>query len=83
VSGWEQRNQTYDRIYDDQQLATMGVSLYNDPSMPAPVEIPYGYQGVWADGQGDYVLSEDPSYDPNVGAGGPGPTWQRLDKIDP
>ncbi len=83
MGGWEQRNQAYDRIYDNQHLATMGVSLYNDPSMSTPVELPYGYQGVWGDGQGDYVLSEDPSYDPNVGAGGPGPTWQRLEKVGP
>jgi hypothetical protein len=83
MGGYEQRNQTYDRIYQNQHLATMGVSLYHDPSMPTPVELPYGYEGVWGDGQGGYVLSEDPSYDPNVATIGPGPTWQRLDRIDP
>ncbi|MFF0488626.1 hypothetical protein ACFYTQ_06350 [Nocardia sp. NPDC004068] len=81
VGGWEQRERTYDRVYDDQYLATMGVARYDDPAQPVPVELPYGYDSVWSDGQGDYVLSEDPSYDPNVGAG-PGPTWQRLRKAD-
>lgn len=80
---WEQRNASYDRIYDNQHLATMGVSRYDDPAMPVPVELPHGYDGVWGDGQGGYVLAEDYSYDPNVGASGPGPTWQRLTKVDP
>lgn len=83
MGGWEERNATYDRIYDNQHLATMGASRYDDPAMPVPVELPYGYDGVWGDGQGGYVLSEDATYDPNVGATGPGPTWQRLTKIDP
>lgn len=81
MGGWEQRNETYDQIYDNQYLATMGLSRYDDPSQPIPVELPYGYQGVWSDGQGEYILSEDPSYDPNVAAA-TGPTWQRLDRID-
>jgi hypothetical protein len=78
MGGWEQRNRTYDRIYDDQYLATMGVSRYDDPSQPIPVELPTGYDSVWSDGRGDYILSEDPGYDPNVAAT-TGPTWQRLD----
>ncbi|MQY31270.1 hypothetical protein [Nocardia aurantia] len=80
IGGYEQRGAVYDRIYDDQYLATMGLSRYDDPSQPMPVELPYGYESVWSDGQGDYILSEDPSYDPNSAA--PGPNWQRLDRTD-
>jgi hypothetical protein len=83
VGGYEQRQATYDRVFDNQHLATMGVSRYDDPTASVPVELPYGYEGVWTDGQGGYLLDEDPSFDPNVGASGPGPTWQRLRKIDP
>jgi len=32
----------------------------------------------WTDGQGSYRSSNDPSFNPNVGAGG-GPTWQRME----
>ncbi|WP_019927740.1 hypothetical protein [Nocardia sp. BMG111209] len=80
MGGYEQRNQVYDRIYDDQYLTTMGLSRYDDPSQPIPVELPYGYESVWSDGQGDYILSEDASYDPNLAASGP--NWQRLDRTD-
>jgi hypothetical protein len=35
------------------------------------------YSHHWTDGQGNYRASNDPSFDPNVGAGS-GPNWQRM-----
>jgi hypothetical protein len=32
----------------------------------------------WTDGSGNYRSSNDPSFNPNIGAGG-GPTWQRME----
>lgn len=36
------------------------------------------YNHHWTDGQGNYRASNDPSFNPNVGAGG-GASWQRMD----
>jgi hypothetical protein len=35
------------------------------------------YRYHWTDGQGNYRASNDPGFNPNVGAGG-GPTWQQM-----
>jgi uncharacterized protein YbcV (DUF1398 family) len=36
------------------------------------------YRYHWTDSQGNYRASNDPGFNPNVGAGG-GPNWQRMD----
>lgn len=39
---------------------------------------PYSERYHWTDGSGNYRSSNDPSFNPNIGAGG-GPTWQKME----
>ncbi len=32
-----------------------------------PVELPMGYDRAWINERGEYIVSEDPNYDPNIG----------------
>lgn len=54
-----------------------GIERTQDPYW-GESEHSYNQQYHWTDGQGSYRHSNDPAYDPNVGAGG-GPTWQRME----
>lgn len=53
-----------------------GVERMQDPYW-GESEHSYNQQYHWSDGQGNYRHSNDPTFDPNIGAGG-GPNWQRM-----
>ena len=53
-----------------------GVETYHDPYEDRPVQLPSGYNDVWVSRNGEYVLTNDPNYNPNVSAQG---TWQRIE----
>lgn len=44
-----------------------GIETYKNPFESRAVELPLGYRGYWVNPQGQYVLSTDPSFDPNAG----------------
>lgn len=81
TSGWEERQRIYDRISEQTSYAIRGVNPYTDPASNAPVELPVGYEGVWSNGRGEYVLTEDPTFDPNVGYP-TDDTWYPLERAD-
>ena len=62
---------------DDFDLYIRGTERKKDPYW-GESEQPANQQYHWSDGYGNYRHSNDPTYDPNVGAGG-GPTWQRME----
>jgi hypothetical protein len=45
-----------------------GVDKYYDPLKGENVELPSGYDNVWTNNLGEYVLAESPSYNPNIGS---------------
>jgi hypothetical protein len=50
---------------------------YKDPITNEDVQLSNGYKDAWTDGNGNYILSDDVSYDPNRGSNG---TWRRERK---
>jgi hypothetical protein len=74
VNSYYQRSATYDRIFDNYSQAVRGVQAYTDPGTNTRVDLPNGYADAWTNGW-DYVMSNDPGYDPNVGST---QTWRRL-----
>lgn len=54
-----------------------GTTRMNDPYWGTS-ERDSNFSHHWTDGQGNYRASNDPSFNPNVGAGG-GANWQRMD----
>jgi len=62
---------------DDFDQYIRGTERMKDPYW-GESEQSYQQQYHWTDGYGNYRSSNDPSYNPNVGAGG-GPTWQQME----
>jgi hypothetical protein len=77
------------QVYDRQQAAqekintgfdqyVRGTEPYQSPFENRPVHLPAGYTQVWANSLGEYLLSEDPGFNPNANS----PlAWQKLDRL--
>jgi hypothetical protein len=72
----QNRSQTQDRMFDNYTQALRGVDTYVDPVNKFNVELPAGFDNVWTNGT-DYVLSDSPSYNPNVGSSG---NWTQMNR---
>ena len=73
---WENRRASEDRSAEAFSRYIRGVETYHDPYAGREIELPTGYGNVWASRDGDYILANDPNFNPNVSAQG---TWQRID----
>lgn len=62
-SYWE-RQAVYDRVSEQWSQAMRGVDAYQDIG-GNQVELPTGYQQAWGNPLGEYILSNDPFFDPN------------------
>lgn len=74
-SYWE-RQAVYDRVSERWSQAMRGVDAYQDTS-GAQVELPTGYQQAWGNALGEYILSNDPFFDPNQVSS---QTWTQLQR---
>ncbi len=72
---WEYRQGVNDKIAQNFSDYVMGVDRYYDPYAEKQVQLPTGYNNVWSNNLGEYILSEDPNYNPNVGSN---LNWQQL-----
>lgn len=75
---WEQRQASEDRSAEAFSRYVRGVEIYRDPFSDRPVELPSGYNDVWVSRGGEYVLANDPSFNPNVTGSG---TWERISPV--
>jgi hypothetical protein len=53
------------------------VETYRNPYEDRPVQLPSGYDGVWVSRSGEYLLSNQPGFDPNAGSTA---EWRRMEK---
>jgi len=74
---WEQRQGIYDRLTTDFCQHIRGVDEYYDPVAGKPLELPSGYTRGWTNGLGDYIISDSPSYNPNIGSN---QNWQEMER---
>ncbi len=65
---WEQRQQVQDRITQNFSDYIRGVERYNDPFSGKEVELPSGYGHAWANNLGEYIVTDSPGYNPNIGS---------------
>jgi hypothetical protein len=72
----DDRNKSQDRRAIEAGENLRGVQTYANPfGTSAPVQLPTTYKYYWRDNQGNYLGSDDPSANPNVGS----PTeWRRM-----
>jgi hypothetical protein len=64
---YEQRQAAVDRATAKFDQYIRGVEEYRNPFEGRSVELPSGYRNVWANPTGEYVLSDDPNFNPNIG----------------
>ena len=72
-----QREAVNDSISTAFSQYIMGVDSYYNPVEQKNVELPTGYDNVWVNNLGDYVLSDNPNFNPNIGSN---QNFQRLEK---
>lgn len=68
MRAWQQRQQAQDRIAQNFSDYIRGVDRFYDPLAGKEVELPSGYGRAWANRLGDYIVSDSPSYNPNIGS---------------
>jgi hypothetical protein len=72
---YEAQQSTYDGIHASISESVRGVETYDNPFDGLPVQLPAEYSHAWVSAQGEYILVNDPGFDPNVGST---QTWERL-----
>jgi len=74
---YEYKSSVNDRVNQNWSYRTRGVDGYTNPWTGYQTQLPAGYREAWVAANGEYVLSNDPGYDPNVGST---ITYQRMPK---
>lgn len=72
---WQQTQNVYDRLSTDFSNNILGIQTYNNPIDGSTVDLPSGYSNAWANSLGDYILSDSPSYNPNIESN---LNWQQM-----
>ena len=78
LADWERRQQANDRIIQNFSDNIRGVERYNDPFSGKEVELPSGYGHAWANNLGEYIITESPSFNPNIGSN---LNWQEIEQV--
>jgi len=66
LNDWYSRQAVYDRISAERSRVIRSVDGFYDPHREEVVELPSGYGHAWANNLGEYILTEDPNFNPNV-----------------
>ncbi|MFO1500557.1 MAG: hypothetical protein U1G07_19605 [Verrucomicrobiota bacterium] len=75
---YDRQQSTQDRINSKFAQSLRGVDQYRSPFDQRPVALPAGYQQVWASSAGDFLLSDDASFNPNTGKAN---SWRKVDRV--
>jgi hypothetical protein len=74
---YRQRSESQDRISRSFTEYIRGVETYRNTYEDRPVQLPSGYANAWVNRSGEYILSPQAGFDPNVGSN---VEWRRLEK---
>jgi len=77
MDSYNQRQATMDRLADSFSQAIRGVDEYRNPFEDRPVELPGGYDHAWANALGEYIVTDDPNFNPNLGSNS---NWEPLSR---
>jgi hypothetical protein len=80
MESWQQRQAAMDRISDNFSQAIRGVDEYYNPFDERGVELPGGHGYAWCNALGEYILSDDPNFNPNIGSN---LNWQQMQRRGP
>jgi len=68
MKDWERRQAIQEKVVQSQGDNIRGVERFRDPHADKEVELPSGYGHAWASDLGEYIVTESPSFNPNVGS---------------
>jgi hypothetical protein len=74
---YRRRSESQDRISRSFSEYIRGVDTYRNPFEDRPIELPSGYRDAWANALGEYVLSNDANFNPNIGTT---TEWRHMDR---
>ena len=72
---WEDTNRSQDRIDREWSEYIRGTETYQDPVRGEPVELPSGQNHAWVSRGGEYFLTDNPNFNPNLELDG---TWVEM-----
>ncbi|MGB9594647.1 MAG: hypothetical protein ACPL7B_00090 [Candidatus Poribacteria bacterium] len=76
MQSYQNRQSAYDRISENFSQMIRGVDSYYNPIEQKNIELPSGYKTAWTNSLGEYILSDDPSFNPNIGSN---LNWQKME----
>lgn len=65
---FEEKGRVYDKGAQNFSDYMLNIDRYYDPHEGREVELPSGYRHAWSNNLGEYILSDDPNFNPNVGS---------------
>ncbi len=65
---FEARGVAYDKVSEKFSDNMLGIDRYYDPHEGREVELPSGYNHAWSNNNGEYIVSDNPNFNPNVGS---------------
>jgi len=68
LQSYYDRQAVYDRVADNFSQHIRGVDAYYDPFEQKSVELPSGYRHAWTNNLGEYILTEQEDFNPNIGS---------------
>lgn len=75
---YEKQQAAYDRVYAGISEGTRGVNTYHDLYKGYGVEVPNDYRYVYANALGEYIVTNNPNENPNIGSN---LTWTLLNRV--
>jgi hypothetical protein len=62
------RSDVYDKVSQKFSDNTLGIDRYFDPHEGKEVELPSGYNHAWCNNNGEYIMTDNPNFNPNEGS---------------
>lgn len=66
LQSWYSRQEVYERLAVEHSRQIRDVDGFFDPHRQEVVELPAGYGIAWANNLGEYILTDDPNFNPNI-----------------
>jgi hypothetical protein len=73
----EERQASQDRMADYRRETLGGIETYRDQVNHALVEMPAGWKDYWVNEKGEYLLSDQAGFNPNMGSVR---TWKKMER---
>lgn len=66
LQDWYSRQAVEDRVAVERSRQIRDMEGFYDPHREEVVELPAGYDHAWANNLGEYILTDDPNFNPNI-----------------